>query len=40
VRRKERAPGKNPMAATELRDFQFGLLLKPKEREVSSRRTV
>jgi hypothetical protein len=38
--RKERAPGRNPVAATELGDFWSGLLLKPKAREISSRRTV
>jgi hypothetical protein len=40
VQRKERTPGRNPVAATELGDFWSGLLLKPKAREVSSRRTV
>jgi hypothetical protein len=40
VQRKEISPGRNPVAATELRDFHFGMLLKPKAREVSSRRTV
>jgi hypothetical protein len=35
-----RTPGRSPIAATELRDFQYGLLLKPMGREVSSRWTV
>jgi hypothetical protein len=35
-----RTPGRSPVAATELRDFRSGLLLKPKGREVSSRWTV
>jgi hypothetical protein len=29
-----RTPGRGPVAATELRDFWSGLLLKPKAREV------
>jgi hypothetical protein len=40
VQRKERTPGRNPVAATKLRDFRSGLLLKPKAREVSSQRTI
>jgi hypothetical protein len=40
VQRKERTPGRNPVAATELGDFQSGLLLKPKAREVRRGRTV
>jgi hypothetical protein len=35
-----RTPGRSPVATTELEDFQSGLLLKPKGREVSSRWTV
>jgi hypothetical protein len=31
-----RTPGRSPVAATELRDFRSGLLLKPKGRELSS----
>jgi hypothetical protein len=31
---------KEPVAATELGDFRSGLLLKPKARELSSRRTI
>ena len=40
VQRKERTPRRNHVAATKLGDFQSGPLLKPKEREVSSSRTV
>jgi hypothetical protein len=40
VWRKERVPGRGPVAASELGDFRSGLLLKPKAREVSSRKTV
>jgi hypothetical protein len=29
-----RTPGRGPVAATELEEFRFGLLLKPKAREV------
>ena len=35
-----RTPGRGLVVATELRDFWSGLLLKPKAREVSSRRIV
>ena len=35
-----RTPGRSLVAATELRDFWSGLLLKPKGREVSSRWTI
>ena len=40
VQRKERTHGRNLVAAREPEDFRFGLLLLPKAREVSSRRTV
>jgi hypothetical protein len=35
-----RNPGRSPVAAIKLGDFWFGLLLKPKGRELSSRWTV
>jgi hypothetical protein len=40
VQRKERTPRRNPVAAIEIGDFRFDLLLKPKAREVIIRRTI
>ena len=35
-----RTPGRGPIASTKLREFWPSLFMKPKEREVSSRRTI